>query len=100
MILTVHLPEDVGQRLRERAARGGQAIEEYVVRLIERDASAIGPIGPGDWFQVDASTRQAGGGAALSEAAFEVLLDELATGPALPHLPADFSRAEIYSDHD
>jgi predicted DNA-binding antitoxin AbrB/MazE fold protein len=38
--------------------------------------------------------------APLSDDDFERLLDELASGPALPHLPADFSRADVYSDHD
>jgi hypothetical protein len=28
------------------------------------------------------------------------LLDKLASGPGLPHLPAEFSRADIYADHD
>jgi Protein of unknown function DUF104 len=37
---------------------------------------------------------------ALSDADFDRLLDELASGPALPHLPADFSRADVYLDHD
>ena len=30
---------------------------------------------------------------------FERLLDELASGPVLPHLPAEFARADIYADH-
>jgi Protein of unknown function DUF104 len=37
---------------------------------------------------------------ALSDDDFNRLLDELASGPALPHLPADFSRADAYLDHD
>jgi predicted DNA-binding antitoxin AbrB/MazE fold protein len=37
---------------------------------------------------------------ALSDDEFERLLDELASGPTLPHLPADFSRADVYADHD
>jgi predicted DNA-binding antitoxin AbrB/MazE fold protein len=37
---------------------------------------------------------------ALSDEDFDRLLDELASGPALPHLPADFSRADVYLDHD
>ena len=37
---------------------------------------------------------------ALSDEDFNRLLDELASGPALPHLPADFSRADVYLDHD
>ena len=36
----------------------------------------------------------------LTPAEFEQKLNELATGPRLPPLPADFSRADIYDDHD
>ena len=38
--------------------------------------------------------------APLSDDDFERMLDELASGTALPHLPADFSRADVYADHD
>jgi hypothetical protein len=31
---------------------------------------------------------------------FVRLLEELAAGPRLPHLPPDFSREDIYDDHD
>ena len=54
------------------------------------------------------STSEARDGAAapaetqtgLSDQMFESILDELASGPALPPLPADFSRADLYADHD
>jgi predicted DNA-binding antitoxin AbrB/MazE fold protein len=36
----------------------------------------------------------------VSDEEFEQLLDELASGPALPSLPADFSRQDVYSDLD
>jgi hypothetical protein len=36
----------------------------------------------------------------LSDGEFTTLVDELASGPPLPHLPADFSRADIYAEHD
>jgi hypothetical protein len=36
----------------------------------------------------------------LSDEEFEFLLDELAKGPKASPLPADFSRADIYTDHD
>jgi hypothetical protein len=39
MTLTVHLPDDLERRIRERASRDGRAVEEYVVGLIERDAA-------------------------------------------------------------
>src|SRR4051812_24585617 len=100
MILIVHLPDGVGLRLRERASRGGQAIEEYVVHLIERDAAASGPTTSGDPAVTDPSSPQLEAGAVLSDDEFEMLLNELADGPALPHLCADFARADIYADHD
>jgi predicted DNA-binding antitoxin AbrB/MazE fold protein len=36
----------------------------------------------------------------LSDEEFHRLLDELASGPPLPHLPADVSRVDVYADHD
>jgi hypothetical protein len=95
MTLTVHLPGDLERRLRERASRDGRAIEEYVLGLIEQDAA-----GPGTAPVVEASGLQAGQPPAISDGEFERLLDELASGLGLPHLPADLSRGDIYADHD
>jgi hypothetical protein len=95
MTLTVHLPDDLERRLRERASRDGRAVEEYVVGLIERDAA-----GPASDRGVEASGFHAAQAPALTDGEFEQLLDELASGPGLPRLPADFSRADIYADHD
>jgi hypothetical protein len=39
-------------------------------------------------------------GSKPSHEEFRRLLRELATGPRLPHLPPDFSREDIYDDHD
>lgn len=36
----------------------------------------------------------------VSEEEFERLLEELASGPAIPPIPPDFSRKDIYTDHD
>ncbi len=36
----------------------------------------------------------------LSDEEFLQVLDELSAEQNLPSLPADFSRADIYSDHD
>jgi hypothetical protein len=100
MILTVHLPDDIALRLGERASQRRQAIEEYVVALIERDAAPIGCTTSGDPAISSASSPEQGEGAVLSDDEFELLLNELAAGPTLPHLPADFSRADVNSDHD
>ncbi|QEH38801.1 hypothetical protein OJF2_74110 [Aquisphaera giovannonii] len=95
MTLTVHLPDDLERRLRECAARDGRAPEEYVVLLIERDAA-----GQGGGRPVESAGLSPGRAASLSDSEFEALLDELAVGPGLPPLPADFSRADLYADHD
>ena len=95
MTLTVDLPDDLERRLRERASRHGRSVEEYVLGLIERDAA-----GPDSGRWVGAPGLHPGHGPALSDGEFETLLDELASGPTLPHLPADFSRADIHAEHD
>ena len=70
-------------------------MEQYVLDLIERDAA-----GPEGHRGTEESGAEPGQVPALSDAEFETLLDEFASGPALPHLPADFSRADIYAEHD
>jgi hypothetical protein len=95
MTLTVQLPDHLERRLRERASRDGRPVELYVLELIERDTA-----GPGSGQGVDVPGLHTGQAPALSDGEFEHLLDELESGPGLRHLPADFSRAEIYSDHD
>ena len=100
MTLTVRLTDELGRLLRERASRGGQEPEEYVLHLIERDAAGSSLGAAESRPTVDASGTHLGQGPALSDAEFEQLLGELSSGPKLPHLPAVFSRADIYSDHD
>jgi predicted DNA-binding protein len=95
MTLTVHLPDDLEQRLRERASRDGRAVEEYVLGLIERDVA-----GPASGRGVEPYGFHAAQAPALTDGEFEHLLDELASVPGLPRLPADFSRADSYADHD
>jgi hypothetical protein len=95
MILTVHLPEDLERPLRERASRDGRAVEEDVLGLIERDAAEAG-----SGRVVDDSGPRPGQAPAISDGEFEHFLDALASGPGLPHLPPDFSRADIDTDHD
>lgn len=95
MTVTVNLPDDLERRLKERASRDGRAVEEYVLGLIERDAAS--PEGGRD---AEISGPRPGQAPTLSDAEFETLLDELGSGPELPHLPAEFSRADIYTEHD
>lgn len=95
MTLTVQLPDVLERRLRECATRDGRSVEEYVLGLIERDTA-----GPVSGRGSDSPQLLPDRAPTLSDGEFEHLLDELAAGPRLPHLPADFSRADIYADHD
>ena len=95
MTLTLHLLEDLERRLRERASRDGRAVKEHVLGLIERDAA-----GRGSGRAGEASDLYPGQAPALTDGEFERLFDALASGPGLPHLPPDFSRADIDADHD
>jgi hypothetical protein len=86
MTVTVTLSADVARLVEEKAARSGRTLADYLVLLAEREAhgaNGIPTLPP-----------------PLSAEEFDRLLDELATGAPLPQLRADFSRADIYADHD
>jgi hypothetical protein len=84
--VTLHLDCETERRLREQANLAGQTLEVYLAQLAEHAAR-----------QTNGTTASTG---SLGDEEFDRLLDELATGPTLPHLPGDFSRAEVYADHD
>jgi hypothetical protein len=83
MTVTLKLSPQAESRIRELAARAGKSVEGYLEELVE--STAVGttgtpPLAPGE---------------------FRRKLLELSEGlPPLPTLPADFSRADIYADHD
>jgi hypothetical protein len=81
-IVTLQLAGETEQRLRELAMQHGQTLEAYLEQLAEQ-ATGVVPALQG-----------------LTEQELEHLLEELSEGPSLPHLPADFSRADIYTEHD
>jgi hypothetical protein len=84
--VTLHLRPELERLLREKASRRELTLESYLEQLAEREAEADTP--PTDQQRP------------LTDAEFDRLLDELSAGPRQPHLPADFSRADIYFDHD
>jgi hypothetical protein len=84
--VTLHLAAETEQKLRAKAALTGQTLVAYLEQLADRDAQ-----GKGD-SEVSAPD--------LSDEEFDRLLNELSEGPTLPHLPADFSRSDVYADHD
>jgi hypothetical protein len=86
MVVTVNLSSEVAQRLAERALCMGVTLETYLEQLAESNISEING-GPPDSGKV-------------SDEEFDRLLDELCAGPRIPVLADDFSRSDIYSDHD
>jgi len=85
--VTIQLHAGTEQKLRERAALWGISLEDYLQELAQRDAAN------GTVLSLEK------GKLPLDE--FDRLLEEISEGlPALPSLPADFSRKDIYGDHD
>ena len=93
--ITLHLPPDTERRLREQAARNDQTVESYLEQLAERAATneAPAPSSTESFPRFISEPRPT-----LDE--FRQLLKDMAAGPPLPPLPPDFSRADIYDDHD
>jgi hypothetical protein len=83
MTLSISLPPEIEKRLIDEAARQGVGTSEYVSKLIEDRIQGL-----------HASSSVTGD--------FDAVLDEFFTAnpEPLPSLPADFSREDIYLDHD
>ena len=77
------------------------SISPDLERLITEQAVALGFASPEAFLRAlvigDSSVPAP---AELSDTEFARLLDELSSNEDLPTLPADFSRADIYADHD
>jgi hypothetical protein len=86
MTVTLTLLPEVAQVLQAKAIRNGKTLESYLTELAEQDAQRTSPLMVG-------ATE-------ISLEEFDRLVDELSDGPTLPRLPDDFSRADIYVDHD
>jgi hypothetical protein len=88
MTVTLNLAPDTERRLRAKAAQLGQTLEGSLERLaLEEAEPGNGPGQPAD--------------PALALPDFDRHLEALSKGlPPLPPLPADFSRADSYADHD
>jgi hypothetical protein len=89
MAITLNLPPETEKYLREKAAQSGLTLEDYLCALAERDTqSANGSTKP--------TTDER-----VSPEEFDRRLDAVSEGlPALPALPADWSRADLHADHD
>jgi hypothetical protein len=85
MTITLNLPPEVVRRLQEKAAFFGQTVETFLEEVAQRQSGGE---------TAGATYPQ------LANEEFDRLLDELAEGRPLPHLPADLSRADMYTGHD
>jgi hypothetical protein len=85
----LHLSPETEQKLRDDASENGQSLEGYLEQLVEQYAK-----------NRNGTAQAQAPQSALSDEEFERLLDQLSEGATLPHLPADFSRSDLYADHD
>ena len=89
MSVTLNLPPETEKLLRQKAAQQGLALETYLGQLAERDAQTVN------------GKAEAASVAEVLPTDFDRLVDELSEGlPPLPTLPTDWSRAQLYADHD
>jgi len=89
MSVTLQLSPETEQLLRLKAAQQGLGLETYLNQLAERDAHTV------NGQSEAASTVQ------ISPAEFDRVIEELSEGlPPLPTLPTDWSRDQLYADHD
>jgi hypothetical protein len=87
--ITINLSPVAEDMLRQLALANGTTLESFVQSLVQKEALATGG-SPVNLIQPP-----------LSLAEFDGILDELAESfPPAPSLPVDFSRADIYAEHD
>jgi len=94
--VTLLLAPDTERKLRRQANEAGQTLEAYLERLAE-NAAASGTLN-GCVVAPEEQPRYISD-PGPSPAELEKLLGDLAARP-LPVLPADFSRSDIYDEHD
>ena len=106
--VTLQLSADTEQKLRDKARELGQTLEIYLQHVIDtaatnatipgraaRDANERAPVAnePEDFSKFISRPK-------LTVHELEHLLDQFSAGPSGKVLPPDFSRADIYDDHD
>jgi hypothetical protein len=106
--VTVQLPPDTERKLRDRAGQLGQTLETFLQQLADtaagngtlsapfhREPNGNPPIvDNSDEFSKFISRPR------VTVDELEHLLDEFSAGSTGKVLPSDFSRADIYDDHD
>ena len=87
MTVTIALTAETEAKLRERSAATGKDVTALVREAIEEKFSPVGEVGEDGQ---------------LSPEELDRVFDEFfaANPEKMPSLPVDFSRADIYEDHD
>ena len=87
-MVTLNLSPELEEKFRQHATRRGQSLEAYLEHLLARE-------------ELYESAAQVPPPEELSEEEVERLLDQISEGLTdHPNVPDDFSRADIYADHD
>ena len=86
--ITLQLPDETERTLRDRAEQVGQTIECLVQELV---VDAVDALQRRPRFISEPK---------LTDEEFQKVLDGIASGPRGVPLPPDFSRQDIYNDHD
>jgi hypothetical protein len=91
--VTLDLPEETRRRLEDKAARSGQPLEAYIRGVLETEVGLTNGAPAGARPALSASQ-------AVEE--FDRWLAELEKLPPipLPAVPCDWTREDIYFDHD
>jgi hypothetical protein len=87
--ITLQLPPETERKLRDRAEREGQTVETLLNALVEIAIESEPQRTPRFISEPK-----------LTHEEFRKLLDEIAASPPGTPLPPDFSREDIYYDHD
>jgi predicted transcriptional regulator len=87
--ITLELPPETERKLRERAEREGQTVEMLVRDLVMEVAEAVAPLRPRFISEPK-----------LTDEEFKQWLADIAANEPGEPLPPDFSREDIYIDHD
>jgi hypothetical protein len=92
--VTLELPEETRRRLEDKAAQKGQPLEIYIRDVLEAEADTAN--GVPRLMEPPPQVRR------MSVEEFNRRLDEMQRFPlpSFPPLPDDFSRADLYDDHD
>lgn len=76
------------------------SVSPELERLILEHAHSLGYTTADDYLRVVFGSSPPDSPTPLSNDAFSRLLEDLSSEENLPSLPADFSRADLYADHD